>query len=590
MIDPQALVGRTLAGKYQIVGVIGVGGMGVVVEGRNLELGKRVAIKLIDKSHAQSHELAERLRREARAAAAVESDAIVAVFDVGEDADLGIFMVMEFLFGEDLQTRLHRDRLIDPLLAAQIGWRVARALARAHAAGVVHRDLKPANVFLGTREDGSLMVKVLDFGISKLLHDQRMAAAQQNPGLTRVGMAIGTPNYMSPEQAQGLPTIDHRTDVWALGGVLYEMLAGVPAYPEQATYEQTILKIMTSRPVPLSVSAPWVPPSLCAIVDAALEHELDKRIPDAGTFARRLGEAAGLEQPMMSGGFAVVSPQQAIALVQRAGHGAPAPAPTLTPQIVGLPGAIATPPNAPAGQGVAPELMQTQRASRAPAEPGGARLRAENVGAVIGNGTFSGALDSTVPLTPEQAAKYKRAKNVAQGTDRLIASDVRAASDPPPSAPVRKRSAWLPIVAVLAVGGLAAAAYVVARGGGIGVRRDTTAAASSPITPTSASETASANANARTMATNGSPSVAAPSAVPASAAASAAPADVAASTSASAASTSNGSPRTKKPPTGSGKLKPTTEPTVAASTTPPPATTTSAPARSYGGAGIPQDY
>jgi serine/threonine-protein kinase len=228
--DTRALVGTTIAGKYRLRSVLGVGGMGAVYEGEHLEIGKRVAIKVIDGRHAAYDEMAARFRREARAASAVESEHIVQVFDVGQDPAAGLYMVMELLSGEDLARRMERAGGSLPLEdVITIGVQAARALAKAHAAGVVHRDLKPANLFLVAREDGSLHVKILDFGISKLLRDEPESAPQAAKALTREGAVIGTPQYMSPEQAQGLP-VDSRTDVWSLAALLYEAIAGVPAY------------------------------------------------------------------------------------------------------------------------------------------------------------------------------------------------------------------------------------------------------------------------------------------------------------------------------------------------------------------------
>ena len=292
----QDLVGKTIAGNYLVKRLLGAGGMGAVFEGENIEIGKRVAIKVINASHAGSPEVAERFRREARAASKAESDNIVAVFDVGTDPVIGLYMVMEYLAGEDLAVRLQRDRRIDVPLAVNIGVQAARALAKAHAAGVIHRDLKPANLFLTHRDDGALTVKILDFGISKLTSETRVAPASDAPrALTRAGAVVGTAQYMSPEQAQGLP-IDLRTDVWSLGAVLYEILAGQPAYEEMPTYEQTIIQIVTRRPVALREVAPWVPPDLAAVVHAALTPEIDARLADCGVLARRLAAAgAGLD-------------------------------------------------------------------------------------------------------------------------------------------------------------------------------------------------------------------------------------------------------------------------------------------------------
>ncbi len=287
-LSDRNLIGHCIAGKYLVKRLLGEGGMGAVFEGENIEIGKRVAIKVIAPMFAGSPDIAERFRREARAASKVESDNIVDVYDVGTDAVAGLFMVMEMLSGEDLSARLEREKRLDPVLVVRIGIQAARALAKAHAAGVIHRDLKPANLFLTARDDDALGLKVLDFGISKLTTDAR-SPVQSGPSkaLTRAGAVIGTPQYMSPEQAQGL-AVDLRTDVWSLGAVLYELLAGAPPYPPMDTYEQTIIQIVTKRPTPLASVAPWVPAELGAIVHAALTPELEARLPDCGTLAKQL--------------------------------------------------------------------------------------------------------------------------------------------------------------------------------------------------------------------------------------------------------------------------------------------------------------
>jgi serine/threonine protein kinase len=237
-------------------------------------------------------DVAARFRREARAASLVESQHIVQVFDVGSDGTLGLYLVMEYLAGEDLAQMLARETRLAPQRATRIGLQVARGLAKAHAAGVVHRDLKPANIFLCAQEDDEPLVKILDFGISKVIDSTRRGFA---PGLklTRDGMVVGTPQYMSPEQAQGYP-VDERTDVWALGLVLYEMLAGQPAYPELATYEQFIIHLVSRPPEPLRSCAPWVSEELARVVHAAVEHDLAKRIPTCAALAKQLSE---LQEP-----------------------------------------------------------------------------------------------------------------------------------------------------------------------------------------------------------------------------------------------------------------------------------------------------
>ena len=285
--------GSILGGRFLCKRKIGSGGMGAVYEGEHLELGKRVAIKVLDPVHARSAEFTARFRREAQAASRVESEHTVQVFDVGQDETFGLYIVMEYLSGEDLAARLSLGKPLDVVTTIAIGYQLAEALAKAHAAGVVHRDLKPANVFLQHRDDGLVHVKVLDFGISKLDVDRSPGNGQPTSasGLTGKGIVLGTPQYMSPEQVQGL-RVDHRTDVWALGAVLYECVAGVPAYAEKSSYAQMIIRIATTEPKPLAEVAPWVPSPVADVIHEALTAELDKRIPDCSAFARKLRDAA----------------------------------------------------------------------------------------------------------------------------------------------------------------------------------------------------------------------------------------------------------------------------------------------------------
>jgi serine/threonine-protein kinase len=283
-----AVLGATVAGKYRIVRVIGKGAMGVVYEARHVELGKRVAIKVIASHLGTSDDAARRFRREARATSAVQSDHVAQVFDAGLDPKHGLFMVLEYLSGEDLETRLKREKKLPAKVAVDIALQVARALTKAHVAGIVHRDLKPANVFLVPNEEGGVLVKVLDFGISKLLEPELDRSGSQ---LTQVGTALGSPMYASPEQAQGLADVDARTDVWSLGAVLYEMLAGRPAYPETPTYEAFVRRLVAGPPDALAEVAPWVPAALASVVHAALRHDVETRVPSAAIFGNLLARA-----------------------------------------------------------------------------------------------------------------------------------------------------------------------------------------------------------------------------------------------------------------------------------------------------------
>jgi serine/threonine-protein kinase len=283
---PDAL-GRMLADRYRILSVLGEGGMAIVYEGEHVAIGKRVAIKLVQSFLAKDGEVVQRFQHEARSTSAVESEHIVHVFDAGADPELGLFLVMELLKGEDLARLLLREGKLEPMFACGIVDQAALALERAHAAGVVHRDLKPANMFLVERDDGSTLVKLVDFGIAKIVrdaHDARFA----RKGITRRGTAIGTPQYMSPEQAQALDSVDHRTDVYSLGAVLFEVIAGQPHLPERPTYEQTILQLVSTPAPRLSRFCPDVPPALDDLVAEMLEHDVTRRVPSMRTVRERI--------------------------------------------------------------------------------------------------------------------------------------------------------------------------------------------------------------------------------------------------------------------------------------------------------------
>jgi len=283
-------VGKRVAGKYELVRALGAGSMGAVYEGRHVDIGKRLAIKLIHPEYCESQEVVARFRREARAASAVESDYIVQIYDFGRDEKHGLYMVIEYLEGEDLEARLQRERWIDTHDTATIGLQVARGLAKAHAAGIIHRDLKPANIFLTRRDEDALLAKVLDFGISKFDADLAAMSAAE-PTLTAFGTTLGTPQYMSPEQCEGKVALDGRTDVWALCAVLYEMIAGEAAFPDVGGHIATMQRIVRADVMPLARRADWVPEKLAAVIDAGLVRDRDKRIASAAVLASKLVDA-----------------------------------------------------------------------------------------------------------------------------------------------------------------------------------------------------------------------------------------------------------------------------------------------------------
>ncbi len=286
------MLGERVAGKYQLKRVLGTGAMGAVYEGVHVDIGKRLAIKLILPEFCESQEVVGRFRREARAASAVESEYIAQIYDFGRDERLGLYMVIEYLEGEDLEARLARERWITEADAATIGLQVARGLAKAHGAGIVHRDLKPANVFLTERDDGSILAKILDFGISKFEPSSSGGPVSlAEPTLTAHGTTLGTPQYMSPEQCEGKLELDGRTDVWSLAAVLYEMIAGEPAISDAGGHIAAMQRIVRSDVPPLASRASWVSPALAAVVDAGLVRDRERRIPSAAAFIAKLLEA-----------------------------------------------------------------------------------------------------------------------------------------------------------------------------------------------------------------------------------------------------------------------------------------------------------
>jgi serine/threonine protein kinase len=283
------MLGERVAGKYELKKLLGSGAMGAVYEGLHLDIGKRLAIKLIHPEHCDSPEVVGRFRREARAASAVDSDYIAQIYDFGRDDKLGLYMVIEYLEGEDLEARLVRERWIGEREAVAMGIQIGRGLSKAHTAGIVHRDLKPANIFLTRNEDGAVQVKLLDFGISKFEPDTG-PSSRMEPTLTAHGVTLGTPEYMSPEQIEGLADVDARADVWAMAAVLYEMLAGEAAVNVPGSHIAVMQHILHHDITPLASRASWVCAKLGAVVDAGLLRDRKKRIPDAITFVARLLE------------------------------------------------------------------------------------------------------------------------------------------------------------------------------------------------------------------------------------------------------------------------------------------------------------
>ena len=284
--DDEQRCGSVVEDKYRVDRLIGRGGMGAVYEATNVAIGKRVALKFLDRGAAKDADAVTRFQREAEAAGVVESAHIVHIFDSGTAEDGSPFLVMELLSGEDLRARLKRETRMAVADSIHVVGQVLRALARAHAAGIVHRDLKPDNVFLCRHDDDAMFVKIVDFGISKIT--RRNATADT---FTRRGVVLGTAFYMSPEQAQAFRDIDGRSDLFSVGAILFEMLSGRP--PHNGTvYEAVLIDICTKDAPDIRSLVPEIPEGLAAVIARALERERDARYQDANDFYDALSMAA----------------------------------------------------------------------------------------------------------------------------------------------------------------------------------------------------------------------------------------------------------------------------------------------------------
>jgi eukaryotic-like serine/threonine-protein kinase len=291
MSDSIPPVQGLVAGKYQILGLIGRGGMGSVWEGRHTSLGTRVAIKFIDPEYAESPDACARFVTEARAAATIQSKHAIQIFDHGVSENGRPYIVMELLEGEPLDRRLERVGTLSLGETARIIGHVCRALQRAHDAGIIHRDLKPENIFLvRTPDDDDEIAKVLDFGIAKI---KGPPGGEGMSSSTKTGAVLGTPYYMSPEQARGLRNIDHRSDLWSLGVIAHKCVTGVLPF-EGESVGDLLVKICTS-PLPTpSVTVPGLPASFDAWFFRALEREPARRFGRASELSDHLAFAAGL--------------------------------------------------------------------------------------------------------------------------------------------------------------------------------------------------------------------------------------------------------------------------------------------------------
>ncbi len=292
--------GDIIAGRYELRALVGEGGMGAVWKASHVQLTSDVAVKLMSPAIAAQPEALQRFLREARAAAKLSSLHVVKVFDYGVDGQTP-FIAMELLEGESLRERLDREGALSPATTAWVLRHAGRALSKAHGEGIVHRDLKPENLFIAKQEEEIL--KVLDFGVAKLAG----TASGMPTTSTRTGALLGTPFYMSPEQARGIRAVDHRTDVWALGVIAFECLTGKLPFDSEA-FGDLVLKICT-LPAPVPSAVAKVPDGFDAWFARVVEREPERRFQSVDEMLEALQPvlasapaAAGAEAPAPSVG------------------------------------------------------------------------------------------------------------------------------------------------------------------------------------------------------------------------------------------------------------------------------------------------
>jgi serine/threonine-protein kinase len=333
--QPEARIGETVDERYRLLEHLGTGGMASVYRAEHVRSGATFAVKVLHREFSANAEVAARFQREALASRKIQHPNVVAAADFGRMDDGCLFMVLEYIRGEDLSARLYREKPFDPARAVKITLQVSNALVAAHAAGVIHRDLKPDNIMLVEGHGDRDVVKVVDFGIAKL-------TAQSGQALTALGSVFGTPESMAPEQARGT-SVDHRTDLYTLGIVLYEMLTGSTPF-EHEQLAQVIMGQIAKPPPPLPAH---IDQDLSVLVMQLLNKDPKTRVQTAAELSSRLSAiygrlratAANAPFPVPAGGSPPVSfpaqgppvPSSAQAPSPFAAHAPPAPFPGQVP-------------------------------------------------------------------------------------------------------------------------------------------------------------------------------------------------------------------------------------------------------------------
>ncbi|MBX3208779.1 MAG: serine/threonine protein kinase [Labilithrix sp.] len=458
--------GTVIDGKYRVLRRIGEGGMGTVFEGENTRIERRVAIKVLHEHVASSPEFAQRFEREARASARIGSPHVCDVLDLGDLPNGERFIVMEFLDGESLEDRLTKGTLTAAELAP-IAFEILEGLGSMHQVGVIHRDLKPANVFLARGRGKSEVVKILDFGVAKIL-----PRADEPGEMTSTGMMMGTPLYMSPEQARGARDVDGRTDLYAASVIFYRALTGEMPHSGDNLHE-LLFKIVLEDPRPIRELAPDVDEAFADIVTRGLARDADQRFGSAREFQEELS-AWGAAQGRASLAFAVTLPSERPPLKNLSG-GYPASrlrAPITGPQ-----------PRSEAVGPPTPALARTQTETPTSKSGGTPIVWSEDAPEIAKRA-----------MAELEAKRSKGARTADVGATQLLESTPRSSSASlPPStpaasvaaAPRKKSRAALVAGAVMAVAAVAVLARVATQGGFAGPTDATGAALSAEPTPAS---------------------------------------------------------------------------------------------------------
>jgi serine/threonine-protein kinase len=376
MMAAPAQPGEILAGKFRIDRVLGAGGMGTVVAATHLQLGHSVALKFMLDHALEKPDLIGRFLREARAAAQLRSQHVARILDVGALDGGAPYIVMELLEGTDLETLLARAGRLPPASAVDLVLQACDAIGEAHALGIVHRDVKPANLFVTSAPSGAPLVKVLDFGIAK-------ASSTSSATVTQTAVIFGSPAYMSPEQMRSTRDVDARTDIWSLGIILYEAIAGGAPFRGE-TFTEVCLKVAMD-PTPPLPRVPGLAPGLERVIARCLEKDpaarftsIDELCAALAPFATGRAPARRRRAPMVIAALLLLLGGGAgAALAPRTGGRAPVtPAPVMTlPDAPppDLPPPDAPPPDAPPPPDARPDAPASPRpplpASRRRATP-----------------------------------------------------------------------------------------------------------------------------------------------------------------------------------------------------------------------------